>query len=122
MIRLLTEFFNEVEVQALILLIALDFLLGVTAAIKGRYFRLAYVADFMRNDVLGKVFPFALLYGGLRWVGDAVEINGTTLGALTWGAYAVIVGAMAGSIMRSLAELKLLPRTIRANRSLTAPE
>jgi len=55
-------FFEDARVQTLLVLIALDIALGVVASVKAGNFRLSFVADFARNDLLGKVVPFAFIY------------------------------------------------------------
>lgn len=89
-----------------LLLIALDFVLGTLAALKARNFRLAYIADFARNDVAFKLAPWGALYIGAKLTADqSWLIDGLDLGLVAGGFYAGIVLAWVGSIGNSIKEL-----------------
>lgn len=108
---LLEQFWNDGKVDWLVLLIVLDFLLGVFVAVKARTFRLSYIADFLRKDVIFKLGGYLVLYAAAVYAGEA-EILGIPEfdpGLIAGGAYVVVVGAMVGSILNSVSELGLLP-------------
>jgi hypothetical protein len=108
---LLERFWNDGKVDWIVLLVVLDFLLGVFVALKARTFRLSYIADFLRKDVIFKIGGYLVIYAGAVYAGEA-EILGVPeldLGLLAGGAYAVVLAAMAGSIFNSVAELGLIP-------------
>lgn len=88
---------------AALLAIALDFVLGVLDAFKQRNFRLAYVADFARNDVLFKLVPWMALYVGAKLTtGQSWLIDGLDLGLVAGTFYAGIMLAWIGSIGNSI--------------------
>lgn len=106
----LSAFFNDQRVQIVLLLLILRFALGVIAAFvnKEQSFRLSYVADIFRNDVLGKVFPFFILYGGYLYAkGAEIIIPGLDMELLMNGAWVVILAAFVGAILNSLRDLGL---------------
>lgn len=108
---LLEKFWNDGKVDWLVLLIVLDFVLGVLVALKARTFRLSYVADFLRKDVIFKLGGYLALYAGAVYAGEA-EVLGIPEfdpGLIAGAAYVVVVGAMVGSILNSVSELGLLP-------------
>ena len=103
------SFFEDARVQVLLLLVTLDLLLGVVAALKAGDFRLSFVADFARNDLLGKVAPFAILYAGYKYAGSAdIVIPGFDLEVAMNGAWVIVLAALAGSLLGSLKGLGLL--------------
>lgn len=105
--RAIQQFTADGKLKTLIIVILVDFLVGIAAAIKTRTFRLSYVADFLRNDLLGKLFPWFVLYAAGKLT-DVKLPGDVTFSALATGAYVLIVAALAGSILKSLAELGLL--------------
>lgn len=111
---LLHDFWNDSRVQIVLLLIILDLGLGVIAAAlsKTQAFRLSFVADFLRNDVLGKVLPFFLLYGGYVYASGAdIVIPGLDMEVIMDGAWVVVLAALVGSLLGSLKDLGLLGNT-----------
>jgi len=101
-------FWNDGKVDVLLVLIALDFFLGVFAAVKSRTFRLSYVADFLRKDVVFKIGGYLVLYAASYFAGQSdIVIDGLDMGVVAGAAFVVIVAAMVGSIINSLRELGL---------------
>lgn len=86
---------------------AIDFVIGVAAAVSSGTLRLSYLADVMKNDVLGKLVPWAVLYIGSK-LADEELAAGITFVTLRDAAFGLIVLAIGGSILKSLAELGLL--------------
>lgn len=108
---LLEQFWNDGKVDWLVLLLVVDFVLGVVSALRRRTFRLAFVADFLRKDVIFKLGGYLVLYAGAVYAGQA-EVLGIPEfdpGLLAGTAYAVVVAAFVGSILNSLNELGLVP-------------
>ena len=104
--EVLRTFWNDGKVEILVLLVALDFFLGVISALRRRTFRLAYVADFVRKDVIFKIGGYLGLYAGALYAGQAdFVIDGLDVGVLAGAAYAVILAAMVGSIANSVKEI-----------------
>lgn len=109
--ELLQRFFDEGEVGLILALIGVDFVLGSLSALKRGQFRLSYVVDFLRNDVLFKVVPYFVVYAGaLVTDGEDVIAGIIDLGDIAAGLLVGILAALAASILNSLAELKDAPR------------
>ena len=101
-------FFEDARVQTLLVLITLDLALGVTAAVKLGNFRLSYIADFARNDLLGKVVPFAFIYAAYKYAGSVdLVIPGLDMEVVMDGVWAIVLAALVGSLLGSLKQLGL---------------
>lgn len=106
--ELVHAFFEDTRVQIALLVVILDFLLGVIAALRTRTFRLSYVADFLRNDIVFKVGGFFALYAGYVYASGAdIVIPGLDLEMLMNGAWVVVLGALTGSALNSLRDIGL---------------
>ena len=108
--NLLHAFFEDTRTQIALLLVILDVLLGVVAVFvdETQGFRLSYIADFMRNDVVGKVLPFFILYGGYKYAANAdIVIPGLDLEVIMNAAWGVVLLALGGSLLKSLSDLGL---------------
>jgi hypothetical protein len=106
--ELLTRFFEDDRTQVLLLIVLLDFALGVIAAVAAGGFRLSYLADFARNDLLGKALPFLVVYGGYVYAaGSDLVIPGLDLEVIMNGVWVVVLAAIGGSILNSLRDLGL---------------
>lgn len=102
------SFFEDARVQTLLVLIALDLALGVIASIYMKNFRLSYVADFARNDLLGKVLPFAVIYAAYKYAsGVDLVIPGLDMEVVMNGVWAIVLAALVGSLLGSLKNLGL---------------
>jgi len=108
---MLHTFFTDGKVYAAAIAITLRLLLGVLAAWKVGTFRLSYLSDFMRNDVLFRLLPYFIVYAGAIVAGSAsILIPGLDLGDVAMGLYAVMMASWAASIAASLLELKDAPQ------------
>lgn len=95
--------------RTMLVAVAVDLVLGVAAAFKLGTFRLAYLTNFMRNDVLGKVVPWAALEIGAIVAGDVhVVIPAFDLTHTAQAAGGLVVAALVGSILGSLRDLGFL--------------
>jgi hypothetical protein len=102
----LSQFAHDTKVQAIILLLIADFVLGVAAALKKGTFRFSYVADLLKNDVLGKVLPYFAFYVLALVAGNfKIVIPGLDFGLIAGAAYALVVAALGGSVLSSISEL-----------------
>ena len=102
------SFFEDARVQTLLVLIALDIGLGVIAALKIGNFRLSFIGDFARNDLLGKVAPFAIIYAGYKYAGSVdLVIPGVDMEVIMDGVWALVLAALVGSLLSSLKDLGL---------------
>ena len=104
--QLLHDFANDEMVITIAILVGLDFVLGVAAALKDpvQQFRLAYLTDFLRNDVLGKLVPYYAVWAAVQLGGD-FELGGISM--IQDGVGAVVVAALAGSILNSVRDMGL---------------
>lgn len=103
--ELLRQFGEDPTVRITAALVVLDFVLGVAASIKLGAFRLSYIADFMRNDVVGKLLPLYAVWAVTHLVGD-FQVGGLEL--IEESTAAVAIGALSGSVLNSLRDLGLL--------------
>ena len=110
---------NDTMLQAMLVLVVVDLLLGVTAAVKQTDFSFAKLALFARDDLLGKLVPWAVLYGAWKFAPSA-SVLGVDFEVITRGAGAIVVAALAGSLTSSLAELGVaLPNPLRSGENDT---
>ncbi len=104
----LSTFAHDDKVHGLLVLIFIDFVLGIIAAVKMGNFRFSYVSDFLRNDLLFKVVPYFALYACALVRGeDSIIFDGLTWGVVAGAAYVTVLAAMAGSLLASIADLGL---------------
>ena len=106
-------FLEDPTVRVIAILWALDFLLGLFAGIKSGQFRLSYIADTFRNDVVGKILPYYTVWAALHVTGIDWSIGGFDVIEETAGA--LVIGALAGSALNSLRDLGLaqsMPDTV----------
>lgn len=103
---LLREFATKETTQIVLLVLIADFFLGVCAAVKQDTFHFAYVSDFLKTDILGKVVPYFIL-SSLALVAGHVNIliPGLDFGVLAGFAYAALMVALVGSILSSMKHL-----------------
>ena len=102
----LLEFANDTKVHIALFLVAADFLLGVVAAFRSGNFRMSYIADFLRKDILGKLVPYFVFYALALVAGQVdVVIPGLDFGVLAGAAYVTLVAALTGSILNSVREI-----------------
>lgn len=100
--QLIDAFANDPTVKAVGVLIFLDVVLGVSAALYTRTFRFGWLSDFLRRDVLGKVVPYFAVWAAVR-VGGDLEIAG--YGAIEEGVGLFVVAALGSSVLNSLRDL-----------------
>jgi len=122
--QLLHAFFADDKLKIALIVIFVDFVLGCLAAVKQGNFRLAYVSDFLRNDVGFKLVPWFVLYAGAQVAGQQnLLIPGIDMGVVAGAAYATIIAAWTASILGSLNELRLAGgATQTVATALVAPE
>lgn len=102
------SFFEDARVQTLLVLILLDFGLGIIAAVYTKTFRLSYVSDFARNDLLGKVLPFAVIYAAYKYAAGAdLVIPGLDMEVVMNGVWVIVLAALVGSVLGSIKQLGL---------------
>jgi hypothetical protein len=106
--QIIHQIATDSQLEAMLAAIVIDLVLGVLAALKIRTFNLAYLANFARNDVLGKVVPWAALDAvAIVASGQDIVIPGFDLTAAAHAAFAIVIAAIVGSILGSLKDLGL---------------
>src|SRR4051794_40370510 len=111
----------DAQLQTLLVVIALDVVLGVLASFRLGTFRLAYLANFARNDLLGKVVPFLILDAAAQVAGGLnIIVSGLDLTNIAHGVFVLLTAAMIGSILGSLRDLGLASTIPAALGSATA--
>lgn len=105
---LLDSFAHDDLLKAVLVLIVLDILIGVVAAVidKEQRFRFDRLGDFLLNDVLGKVFPWFILYAAAK-VAPSVDVLGVDLDAIQKAAWGIVVVVLVASLVQSLGQLGL---------------
>jgi hypothetical protein len=100
-------FAHDDKVHVALLLVLVDFVFGISAALKRGTFRLAYIADLAKTDILGKLLPYFALYVFALVAGqtNGIVIPGIDFGVIADAFYALIVAAWVGSILSSLQTL-----------------
>jgi len=91
--------FATPQIKWILILVAIDVLLGVIAALLKKDFRLGKVAGFMKKGVLGYVLGFAVL----ETVAGALP----SLVMIVQVAYVLIILALVGSILNNLGKMGL---------------
>jgi len=94
------------QIRNIVMLIGIDVVLGILAALKTKEFALGKLAGFMKKGILTYVFGFAVLI-----------LVGQALPSLDWVvsvAYYLVLLALVGSILDNLGKLGLpLPKMLR---------
>ena len=94
------------QIRNIVMLIGIDVVLGILAALKTKEFALGKLAGFMKRGVLTYVFGFAIL-----------TLAGQAIPSLDWAvtvAYYLVLLALVGSILDNLGKLGLpLPKMLR---------
>ena len=94
------------QVRNIVVLIGIDVVLGILAALKSKEFALGKLAGFMKRGVLVYVFGYAVLAS----VGEVIP----SLALAVTAAYFLIILALLGSILDNLGKLGLpLPKMLR---------
>ena len=121
--QLLSTFFHDEKVSIALLLVLIDFILGVAAAFKLGNFRMSYVMDFLRNDILFKLLPYFVLYSAALLAGhETIVIPGLDLGVVAGATFAGLVATWVASILSSIKELGLAGATKVLATAIASPE
>lgn len=105
MSTLIREFADDPGIRLAAVLVLLDFILGVAAALASGTFRFGWLPDFLRRDVLQKLVPYFAVWAAVRLGGD-VDLGG--VGAIEETVNAAILLALGASILNSLRDLGVL--------------
>lgn len=95
----LTALFATTQIQWIVILVVVDVVLGIIAALTKGDFRLVKLAGFMKKDVVPYIFGFAVI--------ELVVQAWPTYTAIASVAFILIVAALAASILGNLGKLGL---------------
>ena len=90
-------YFGTWQMQVIVILIAIDVLLGIIAALIKKYFVWGKLANFMKGPVLSYVFGFAIV--------EIVAVALPSLDFILPVAFVIIVLTLLASIFRNLAKI-----------------
>lgn len=108
----ISSFANDKQLQAVLILIVLDVILGIIAAVKKNEFAFTKVAGFLKDDVLGKVVPWFAVFAAAKFAPD-VDVLGIDLNQVQTVFWAAVVVALVASLASSAADLGVsLPRSL----------
>jgi len=93
----ITPFLGIWQIHVIIILIAVDVVLGIISALVRKEFDWKKLANFMKGPVLGYVFGFVVLQAAVQALG--------TLHFVVKAAFVLIVIALFASIFRNLSRL-----------------
>jgi hypothetical protein len=102
--QVINSFAHDGYLQAVLVMIALDVLLGVIASVKTGQFKFSWLAGFGKDDLLGKVLPWFLIYTAAKYAPD-VAVLGIDLSSMEKVVFALVVAALGGSMLASLKDL-----------------
>lgn len=89
--------FGTYKIQAILILIGIDIILGIVAAIIKKEFSFRKIAMFMKGSVLGYIFGFVII--------ELIARALPSLSFITWIAFVLIGLALLGSILRNIKKL-----------------
>lgn len=112
---LLHAFVSDLTVRTVAALIAVDFVLGVSAALKNKTFSFGYLHAFLIDDVLSKLVPFFAVYAAAK-----VGLSNGMFEGLRDSIFAFVTAAMGASILNSLKDLGIstLPPTLTKEKKI----
>jgi len=98
--------FGGAQMKNIVMLIGVDVILGIIAALKSKEFVLGKLAGFMKRGILTYVFGFAVMI----MIGEALP----SLSMVVAVAYWLVVLALIGSILGNLGKLGLpIPKMLK---------
>ncbi len=104
----LIALFGTLQMQIIVILIAIDVVFGIIARIVKKDFVLGKLANFMKGPVLSYVLGFAVI----EMVGQALP--GLAYAYIVLGAFVLIVIALLASILKNLGKIGLpLPAILK---------
>ena len=102
----LIALFGTLQMQVIVIMIAVDVVLGIIASIVKKDFLLGKLSDFMKGPILAYVLGFAVL--------EMVGLALSKLAYVVLGAFVLIVIALLASILKNLGKIGLpLPSILR---------
>ncbi len=107
-------FADDKQLHAVIVLIALDLVLGVIAAVRTGAFAFSKISAFLKDDVLSKVLPWFAVFATAKFA-PSVDIAGVDLNQIQTVLWALVTAALVFSLTSSLNDLglgKTLPKAV----------
>lgn len=106
------EFANDKQLQAVLVLIVLDLVLGIIAAVHLGTFAFSKVSAFLKDDVLSKVVPWFAVFAAAKFA-PSVDVLGIDLNQIQTVFWAAVVIALVASLTASANDLGVtLPRAL----------
>lgn len=106
------SFANDVQTQAVLVLVVLDLILGIVSSVKLGEFAFTKVSGFLKDDVLSKVLPWFAIYAAWKYA-PSVDVLGVGLEQVQQAVFAGVVIALIASLTSSLADLGLsMPKSL----------
>lgn len=108
----LQKLLHDQQLVAIFVLVAVDLLLAVFAAVylglkdKGEGFKFGRLVDFLRDDVAGKVLPWAAIYVFAQMY-TGLDVLGINLGDIATAIWVGMLAALVASLATSLSDLGL---------------
>ncbi len=119
--QVFSEFAHDKQLYAVVALIVVDLVLGVGAAAYNKTFAFSKITGFLHDDVLGKVFPWFVLFAVAKFAPNA-DILGVDFNALQTAAWALVLVALVGSLTGSLNDFGVsLPAPLATGENQGAP-
>lgn len=110
--EVVNSFAHDKQLQAVLVLIVLDLALGIIASVKLGTFAFSKVAAFLKDDVLGKVAPWFLVFAAAKFA-PSVDVLGIDLNQLQTVFWAAVVVALVASLTASANDLGVgLPKSL----------
>jgi len=102
--EVVNSFAHDGYLQAVLVMIAVDLLLGVVASLKTHEFKFSWIAKFANDDLLGKVFPWFIVYAAAKYAPN-VAVLGIDLSSIEKVVFGLVAVALGGSMLSSLKDL-----------------
>lgn len=116
-----SSFAHDKQLYAVIILIVVDLILGVGAALYKGTFAFTKITGFLHDDVLGKVFPWFVLFAVSKFAPGA-DVLGVDFNALQTAAWALVLIALVASLTASLADFGVgMPKVLATGENEGAP-
>lgn len=119
--QVFSEFAHDKQLYAVVLLIVVDLVLGVAAAVYLKTFALSKITGFLHDDVLGKVVPWFVLFAVAKFAPGA-DIVGVDFNQIQTVAWALVLAALVASLTSSLADFGVtMPKALATGENQGAP-
>ena len=115
------EFAHDKQLYAVLVLIVVDLVLGVAAAAYKNQFAFSKITGFLHDDVLGKVFPWFVIFAVAKFAPNA-DVVGIDFNQIQTAAWALVLVALVASLTSSLADFGIqMPKVLATGENEGAP-